>query len=121
MLQMLAEMVGPKELLGLVAFTKLMYAVKMRTTYFPIRSWLVRKLCATVAASVERCERGGWRRRLRLGRTVVGEWYVGGRIESTIGTTVEGGARPGVFAEVKRILVSLGFVFILESVGAVVA
>lgn len=119
MLQMLAEMVGTKELLGLVAFTKFMYAVKMRTTCFPIRSWLVGKLCATVAASIGRCERGGWRRGLRLGRTVVVGWYVGGRIERAIGTTVEGGARPGVFPEVKRILVTLGFVFILESVGAV--
>ena len=93
-LQMLAKMVGTKELFGLVAFTEFMYAVKMRTAYFPIRSWLVGKLCATVAASIERCERGGRRWRVRLGRTVVDGWYVGGRIERAIETAVEGGARP---------------------------
>lgn len=119
MLQMLAEMVGTKELFGLVAFTKLVYTVEMCTTYFPIRSWLVGKLCATVTASIECCQGSGRRRGLRLGRTVVGGWYISRRIERAIETAVEGGARPGVFPEVKRILVTLGFVFVLEPIGAV--
>lgn len=119
MLQMLAEMVGTKELLGLVAFAKLVYTVEMRATCFPIRSWLVGKLCATVAASIKCCERGGRRWGLRLGRTTVGGWYVSRRVERAIETAVEGGAGPGVFSEVKRILVTLGFIFILEPIGAV--
>lgn len=101
MLQMLAEMIGTKEFLGLVAFTEFMYTVEMRTTCFPIRSWLVGKLCSTVAACIECCERGGWWRRLRRGSTVVGRWYVIGRVECAIETAVEGGARPGVFAQVQ--------------------
>ena len=100
MLQMLAEMIGTKEFLGLVAFTKFMYTVEMRTTCFPIGGWLVGELCATVAASIECCERGGRWRGLRLGSTVVGGWYVIGRVERAIETAVESGARPGVFAEV---------------------
>lgn len=119
MLQMLAEMVGTKEFLGLVAFAELMYTIEMRTTCFPIRCWLIGKLLPTVAASIECCERGGWGWRLRRGRTVVGGWYISGRVECAIETVVEGGTRPGVFPEVKRILVTLGFVFILEPIGAV--
>ena len=121
MLQMLAKMVCAKELLGLVAFAKFMYTVEMRTTCFPIRSWLVGKLCATVTASIECRERGGRRRRLGLGRTVVGGWYISGRVECIIETAVEGGTRPGVFPEVKRILVTLGLILILEPIGAEVA
>lgn len=118
MLQVLAEMVGTKELLGLVAFAKLMYTVEMRTTCFPVRSWLVGKLCATVAASIERCERGGRRRGLRLRRTVVCRWYVSGGVERVTEIVVEGGARPGMFSEMKRILMTLGFVLILEPIRA---
>lgn len=94
MLQMLAEMVGTKELLGLVTLAKLVYTVEMRTTCFPIRRWLVGKLCATVATSIECCDRIGWRWGLRLGRTVVGRRYVSGRVERAIETAVEGGTRP---------------------------
>ena len=118
-LQMLAEMVGTEELLGLVAFAEFMYTVEMRTTCFPIRSWLIGELCSTVAASIECCERGGRRRGLKLGRSVVGGWYVGRRVEGAVETAVQGGARPGVFPEVKRILVTLGFILILESIRAV--
>ena len=64
MLQMLPEMVGTKELLGLIAFTEFVYTVEMRTPSFPIWGWLVGKLYATVTASVE-CSQGG-RRRLGL-------------------------------------------------------
>ena len=91
---MLAEMVGTEELLGLVTFAKLMYTVEMRTTCFPIRSWLVGKLCATVTTSIKCCKRIGWRRDLRLGSTVVGRRYVSGRIECAFESAVEGGTRP---------------------------
>lgn len=121
MLQMLAEMVGTKELLGLIAFAKLMYTVQMRSTCFPVRSWLIGKLCATVAASIECRKRGGRRRGLRLRRTVVGGWYVSRGIERITEIAVEGGARPRVFSEVKRVLMTLCFVFILESIRAVIA
>ena len=119
MLQMLAEVIGTKEFLGLVAFTKFMYTVEMRTTCFPIRSWLVGELCTTVSASIECCERGGWWRWLRLGSTVIRGWYITGRIEGAIETAIESGARPGVFTEVQGILMTLGFVFILEPIGAI--
>ena len=119
MLQMLAEMVGTKELLRLVAFTKFVDAIEMRTPCFPVRGWLVGKLCATVTAGIECCQRVGRRRRLRLRRTAVGGWYVIGRVECAIKTVVEGGARPGVFPKMKRILMTLGFIFVLEPIGAV--
>lgn len=118
-LQMLAKVVGTKEFLGLVAFTELVHTVEMRTAGYPIRSWLVGKLCATIAASIECGKRGGRRRGMRLGRTIFGRWYSSGRIERAITTAVKSGARPGVFPEVKRILVTLGFVFVLEPIGAV--
>ena len=116
MLQMLTKMIGTKEFLGLVAFTKFVYTIQMRTACFPVRSWLVGKLQATVAASIECCQRGGRRRWLWLGRTVVGGWYVGGRIERAIEAAVESGARPRVFPEVERVLVTLGFIFIFEPI-----
>lgn len=119
MLQMLAEMIGTKEFLGLVAFTEFMYTVEMCTTCLPIRSWLVGKLCATVAASIECCERGGRWRRLRLGSTVVGRWYVIGRVERAIKAAVEGCTRPGVFTQVQRVLMALGLVLIFEPIRAI--
>ena len=119
MLQMLAEMVCTEELFGLVAFAELVHTVEMRTPCFPVGSRLVGELCATIAASIECCERGGRRRGLRLGRTVVGGWYVGGRVERAVETAVERRARPGVFPEMKRILVTLGFIFILEPISAI--
>ena len=64
MLQMSTKMIGMKEFLGLIAFAKLVYALEMCTTCYPIRSWLVGILCATVAAGIERCK--GARRRLGL-------------------------------------------------------
>lgn len=119
MLQMLAEVISTKELLGLIAFAKLMYTIEMHATCFPVRSWLVGKLLATVAASIICWERGGRRRGLRLGGTTVGRWYIGGRVERAVEPAIESGARPGMFPEMKRILVTLGFVFILEPIGAV--
>ena len=119
MLQMLTEMVGTKELLGLIAFTKLVYTVEMRTPCFPVWGWLVGKLCATVTACIEWCQRGGGGRGLRLGRAVVGGWYIVGRVECAIKTVVEDGTRPGMFPEMKRILMTLGFVFVFEPIGAV--
>ena len=92
MLQMLAEMVGTKELLGLVAFTKLVYTIEMRTTCFPIWGWFVGKLLATVAAGIKCCERGGRLRGLRLRRAGVGGWYVSGSVERAIEAAIEGGA-----------------------------
>ena len=88
MLQMLAEMVGTKEFLRLVAFTELVYTIEVRTPCFPIWSWLVGKLCATVTACIERCERGGGGWGLRLRRTVVGRRYVIGGVEGAIKTVV---------------------------------
>lgn len=118
-LQMLAEMIGTKELLRLVAFTKLMYTVEMCAPCFPVWGWLVGKLCATVTACIECCQGAGGGRGLRLGRTVVGWWYVVGRVERAIETVVEDGTRPRVFPEMERILMTLGFVFVFEPIGAV--
>ena len=119
MLQMLAEVVSTKEFLGLIAFAKLMYTIEMHTTCFPVRSWLVGKLLATVAASIICWEGCGWRWGLRLGRTTVGRWHNSGRVERAVKPAIESGARPGMFPEMERILVTLGFVLILESIGAV--
>ena len=99
--QVLAEVIRTKELFRLIALSKFMYTVEMRTTCFPVRSWLVGELQATVAASIECCERGGWWWGLRLGSTVVRGWYITGGVEGAIETAIEGGARPGVFAEVQ--------------------
>ena len=87
MFQMLTEMVGTKEFLRLVAFTELVYTVEVRTPCFPVWGWLVGKLCATVPACIERCERGGGRG-LRLRRTVVGGRYVVGRVKRGIKAVV---------------------------------
>ena len=119
MLQMLAEMIGTKKLLGLVAFAKLVNTIEMRTACFPIRSWLVGELCATVSASIVCRERCGRRWRLRLRRAVVGRRNISGSVERAIEIAAEGSARPGMFPKVKRILVTLGFIFILEPIGAV--
>ena len=119
MFQMLTEMVGTKEFLRLVAFTKLVYTVEVRTPCFPIWGWLVGKLCTTVTACIERCERGGGGRGLRLGRAIVGRWYVVGSVERAIKTVVQDGTGPGVFPQMKRILMTLGLVFVLEAIGAV--
>ena len=119
MLQMLTEMISTKEFLRLIAFAKLMYTIEMHATCFPVRSWLVGKLLATVAASIICGERGGRRWGLRLGRTTVGRWHIGGRVERAVESAIESGARPGMFPEMKRILVTLGFVLILKAIGAV--
>ena len=87
MFQMLTEMVGTKEFLRLVAFTKFVYTVEVRTPCFPIWGWLIGKLCTTVTACIERCERVGGRG-LRLRRAVVGRWYVVGSVERAIKTVV---------------------------------
>lgn len=117
--QVLTEMVGTKELLRLVAFTKLVYTVEVRTPCFPVWGWLIGKLCATVTACIERCKRGGGGRGLRLRRTVVGRRYVVGSIERAIKTIIKDGTGPGMFPQVKRILMTFGFVFVLEAIGAV--
>ena len=119
MFQMLTEMVGTKEFLRLVAFTKLVYTVEVGTPCFPVWGWLIGKLCATVTACIERCERGGGGRGLRLRRAVVGGRYIIRRVERAIKAVVEDGTGPGMFPQMKRILMTLGFVFVLEAIGAV--
>lgn len=96
-LEMLSEMIRAVKLLRLVAFTELVHVVEVLGADVPL--WRVWKLETAVAAGV-----------------------------GTIGGAVEGGfdtgersAGPGVFAEMERVLVAFGFVFVLEAVRAVAA
>ena len=119
--QMLAKLVSTKEFLGSLACARFMYAIEMSTTCFPIRSWLVWKLFTTVEASIECWERGGRGRGLRLGGTVFDGWCVSGGVECAIETPIEGRTRPGVFSQMKRIFMTLGFIFVLEPIRAEIA
>lgn len=100
-LEVLAEVVGAKELLGQVALAELVGVVEVFGARVPVRPRLVAELLAAVAADVDGGDRG---------RAVEGRF----RGE-------QGGAGPRVAAQVEGVLVPLGFVLVLESVRAVEA
>ena len=52
MFQMLAEMVGAEEFLGLIAFAELMHLGKMAAAGFPVRVWKVFEFGTAIAADV---------------------------------------------------------------------
>jgi hypothetical protein len=99
MLQVLAEMVGSEELLGLVALAKLVNGVDVFCARVPFRR--VGELCSTVAARVSAV----------LRRRLVVDCL----------DAEQGGTGPGVTAEVQRVLVSFGLVLVLEPVRTVEA
>ena len=99
--EVLPEMVGSEEFLGLVAFAELVHRGQVLEATAPIGRRRIGEFLAAVTAHVHA-------RRRRRGRGVKGGFVVG-----------EVGTRPGVAAEVEAVLVPLGFVFVLEPVLAV--
>lgn len=114
---MLTEVVGAEELLRLIAFTELVYVGEMLATGVPIGRGIVWKLFAAVSASIERRHRV--QRRCRLTRAVFGRRDGGRRVEGGVVLTAKDRTRPGMLAKVERILMSFGFVFVLEAVVTV--
>ena len=100
MLQVLAKVIGAEELLGLVAFAKLMHVIQVLGPSVPIRG--IGELLTAITAYVGCC-RVGWR-------------GVKGRTH-----TSERSARPRMPPKMERVLVSFGLVLVLESVRAVLA
>lgn len=106
--QVLAEMVGAEELLCVVALAELVHAGQVLEAAVPVRLREVGELLAAVPACV-------------MGRA--GVCLCGGGARGVEGGLVawEGGAGPGVAAEVEGVLVSFGFVLVLEAVVAELA
>lgn len=98
-LEVLAEVIGAEELLGLVAFAKFVNMVEMLGACFPARR--VGELFTTVPTDV---------------RTVASHGGVEGGFRPG-----ERGAGPGMTTQVKGILVAFGFVLVFEAVRTVSA
>lgn len=97
---MLSEMVRAEELLGLIAFAKFVCVVQMFCSSIPIRG--VGKFFTAKSTQVGR----GWTGRIRV------ECSLNASKRST---------RPRVSPQMQRILVTLGLIFVLESIRAVLA
>lgn len=113
MFQVLAEVVGAVELLGLVAFAVFVHLVQVLRAFIPV-GWVVGKLFTAVPAQIK-----GRLRRLRLAH-VVGRWkHVGGEEEGGIVAGGQGGTGPRVTAQVQGVLMPFGFILVLESIVAI--
>lgn len=86
----------------------------MLTTFIPIRRRLIRELLTAIATSIEGCERV--QRMLGLSGTAIRRRNRRSREEGTVVASSERGARPGVFAKVKRILVTFCLILIFKSI-----
>lgn len=95
---MLTEMVCAKELFGLVALAKLMRVIQVLCSGIPVR-W-VRKFFAAEPTQVGRC----WTSRVGVERSL---------------NTSKCSTRPGMTPQMQRILMTLGLIFVLEPVRAV--
>ena len=115
-LQVLSEVIGSKELFRLIALAKFMYILKMLSAFIPIRSWIVGKLLATIAASIKGCERIQGGLSMGLARASICRWNGGGGVKSGVVVALESGARPGMTTEVEGVLVTLSLVLILEAI-----
>ena len=113
MLKMLTEVIGAEKLLGLVAFAKLVIPVQVTGALIPI-GWLVAEFCAAVAAGVV-C--GWYRVWLTRDDVRIGE-FRGGK-ESIHNVLSKDGTGPGVPAKVEGILMTLHFIFVFKSIGAI--
>ncbi len=106
--EMLSEVIRSVEFLGLVALPEFMDVDEVISPDIPVGLRKVGKVFAAVAAGVElrspRSSRAGPR------RGVEGCLVVGYRC-----------ARPGMTAQMERVLMAFGFVFILEAVIAILA
>ena len=98
MLQMLAEVVGAEKLFGLIALAKLMLLTQMLGSHIPV--WWIRKFLATVSAHIAR-------RRMDVRGVECGR------------NPTKGCARPRMLAQMQRVLMTLGLVFIFESIWTV--
>ena len=115
-LEMLTEMVGTEEFLGLVALAEFVCAVQMASALLPVGRWLIGELETAVAAGIV-CR---WHR-LGLTREVLRGWELGGREESGGVILSENCAGPGMSTEVEGVFMTLGFVLVLETIRAVCA
>lgn len=97
MLEMLAKVVGAEELLRLVALSKFVHLIKMLCSNIPL--WWIGKLFAAIAAEISATRR------------------LGG-MESGL-SACKNSTAPAMAAKMEGVLVSLGFVFVLEAVRAV--
>lgn len=97
--QVLAEVVCAEELLRLVALAELVDVVEVLGASLPARG--IGEFFATIAADI---------------RATTGHGLVEGGLRAC-----EGGARPGMVTQMKRVLVTLSFVLVLEPVRAVSA
>lgn len=98
-LEVLTEVIGAEELLGLVAFAKFVNMVEMLSARFPAR-W-VGELFTAVATNVRAVASHGG---------VKGGFWPGER-----------GAGPGMTTQMKGVLVAFGFVLVFEAVRTVSA
>ena len=114
MFQMLAEVVGTEEFLGLIAFPEFMNLGKMTAACFPV--WL-REILEFNSAVPTNLSVGNGVRGSELAVRVVGE-DGSGRVKSSFVIVGQRCTGPGVLAEMKRILMPFGFVLILEFVVA---
>ena len=96
-LQMLPEVIGAEEFLRLVTLPELVYVVQVLGPNVPL--WRVGELLSAITAGID--------------VAFAGRCVIGGL------NTRQDGAGPGVFAEMKGILVAFCFVLVFEPVGAV--
>jgi len=106
--EVLSEVIGSEELLGLVALPKLVDAGKVIDALRPVWLGVVWKLFSAIAACIAHRPSCA----LRTGR--------GARVEGGL-VAGNGRARPGVSSKVERILMALGLIFVLEAIVAELA
>lgn len=108
MLQMLPEMIRTIKLLRIIALAELVHGSQMLKAVVPVWPGEIGEFLAAVPA----CIVGG----TGAGLAGRGDGAVEGGLEGW-----EGGAGPGVAAEVEGVLVAFCFVFVFEAVVAVLA
>lgn len=110
--QMLPKMGCSEKLLVQIAFSEIV-DIQVSDTIFPTGVGNISKFGSTVAADIYSrfmirvdCELGIW---------IVGFWRGGGAgVKDALVVAGQYSAGPGLMMEVKRILMTLGFVFVLE-------
>lgn len=115
-LEVLPEVVGPPKLLGDVALAELVHLLQVLRPGFPV---LVCNLPSTVGRETR--EASGPGKIPAAVAAAVGLAGTGGAVVEGVLEGEHGAARPAVAAEVERVLVALGFVLVLEAVGAELA
>ena len=119
MFQVLSKVVRTIEFFALVTFPKLVDLGEVLAARDPVRLGIVGEFIAAVAANIDSCV--STLLRWWNVASVCTRWYGSAWIKGSSEASFQSGTRPRVATKVERVLMSLGFVLVLESIVTVLA